>query len=702
MADWKSFEVNVPGEDLLESTRSTLEQLLIYMDILKSILNTIDIFLVDFGNPLRVLVEMLLREIEEVFLALKASQASALFHVPRPSIDPNFQLCSGYGSFTQVFKQSLLDSSDHQRPQPRKGSTKGGYVLLVTQANSPYELMSRVQNLLRFFNREFTSPRYESPRNLKVIPATEDLKLITDVASIFSESPRRVAITWNAPTSEEVPDPGFSDLVNRVAHEAVIPQYLIEKSTIDPFNARVDISDIKNPEKSGVVEFGRDVSIAGTLDQVVKREILLDCYGDPVVKFTENIIIDRTSLTGLLGNLGTYRYYDSDVTTGVDYYYRVRALSGEPRLDANGQIDWEDPVSSDGRDVPRVIWPSSSDTVVPGKATPVSTIRLTEPIEGFDVLTNIENVLLSSFSLDFHRSKTTTNQDFVGISSMLGMAGMVALKEFYALYADLSAKKASGALGGVSGITFPWDNLIVRRQSLTLADEISSCFLSGNEGLLYQFRDLMQKGGEDSLESRVAAAVESSSSYLDLVTDVISDSGTSKYQGGLAELYLSNYESDSYRTDLLQVIDLFRSVLGTGLAPDWVSVSPLRDIVPWSGQMLYELIAKIESLYESSAGVVDELNGFIDLLTRKIETLERTLEFLISLLDLVARFKIGAYCLYVPEIDGDVTDWIAALDNAGGAKPPDGTDGYSAGVALAYVAPDVKAFTTAFSLIFGG
>jgi hypothetical protein len=127
----------------------------------------------------------------------------------------------------------------------------------------------------------------------------------------------------------------------------------------------------------------------------------------------------------------------------------------------------------------------------------------------------------------------------------------------------------------------------------------------------------------------------------------------------------------------------------------------LRDIVPWSGEIIYSLLDKIQALVDAFKGVMSELNDFIGLLSRKIDTLERLLEELISVLDFIESLQIGAFVLAVPEVEGTVDNWVAAVETAGGTVPPSGPGGYSAGVALAYVGPDVTALKAAFSLIFG-
>jgi hypothetical protein len=152
---------------------------------------------------------------------------------------------------------------------------------------------------------------------------------------------------------------------------------------------------------------------------------------------------------------------------------------------------------------------------------------------------------------------------------------------------------------------------------------------------------------------------------------------------------------------MLEVVNFLKSFTLAGTPPDWVSVNPLRDIIPWSGQLLYELLDKIQGLVDAFAGVSDEISNFIDMLSQKIATLERTLEFLISILNFIEGLQLGAFILSVPEIEGDATAWISAVDTATGTVPNRGPGGYSSGVALAYVGADILAFKTAFQVIFG-
>lgn len=705
MAEWRALTVQVPGKDVLEPVRGVLEQLLILLDVLKAVLNTIKSFLIDFGNPLRILVESLIRIIEELFLSLKASGAFALYHVPNPTDDPNFQDHTGYDRFAEVFKQSLFDTKDFNRPQPRAGSTKGGFVLMMVQADSPYTLLARINTLLEFFSKKFTAPRFEAPRNVKAQPVDLEGTPLVSVASLFSERPEAIQLSWSLPTSAETPDTGFSDLVSRVASEFVPPKFLVERSTVNPASQTIDISQIKAPSAAGRVEFSRTVPVAGTSTSVSKREFLLDSYGELVVKFTESFVVDPGSVEGMLGQLGTFRYVDRNIDPDTTYYYRVRALAGNLQLD-DGQIAWGSPKNSDGREIPRIEWPAPSDEeVVVGKPSGIVSARIPTPIPDFDVIENLRRVFLVAFSSDFHR-QIRGEDDLLGTGTLVNLAGPVGGKEFFdvqsrILRAAPTIVEAIAILESDSPISFPWEHILVRKQSGRLADSMASAMIQTGGTTLERFRSLMQSVRSDlggSLEEALAF-VEDDVSTLDK-----------------ASSYVQVYNSNAHREALSEVITFLKSFTGGGITPDWVSVNPLRDIVPWAGQILYDLLDKVQSLVDAFAGVNQEIKNFVDLLTRKVETLERTLEFLVSILSLVESLKIGAYILVVPEVEGSAVEWVRTVDSASGSlplaigavdpsagnQPVRGPGGYSGGVALAYVGSDIAAFRTAFSIIFGG
>jgi|SRR5688572_8367903 len=697
MADWKSLQIEVPGKDLLEPTRNALEGLLLLLDTLKAILDTIKVFLIDFGNPIRALVEALIGLIEELLLSLKATGALALFHVPNLLEDPNFDNHRGFSAFTEVFKQSLYDSKDFNRPQPREGSTTGGFVLLLVTADAPFTLLGKIKQLMRFFNREFSSPRYESPQNLKAAPLGPGGDPILSILDVFNASPTSIGLTWDLPTSSETPDLGFNDVLSRVANELVPPNFLIEKSTeINPAAEVIDVADLLEPDKAGRVEQGVEKRVAGTASTAVQRIPLRDIYDDLVIKFTESIVVD-TAVTGVVGQLGRMRYVDADVEPGKTYYYRVRALSGSLSVTTDKQVNFASPKAEQGRAEPKVVWPSSDDdpeaVCVVGRASSIVAARLPPAAATpFDVIGNLRRVFQAAFTCDFHRN--IRGAEVVrGEESLTKLAGPIAAFSAEDLLAQIlnspgnTTQDKIQALTSVSSLELPWEDRGVRRQSARLADAVGSAFLEAGGTVLETFRSMLQAPSPVLGEATLEAALE----------ELTSTTGTDFDRGSQ---FVTAYNDDTFRKGLLDVVTLIKSFTGGGLPPDWVSVSPLRDIVPWSGEVLYSLLDKIQALVDAFNGVMSELNDFISLLSRKIDTLERLLEQLISVLDFIESLQIGAFVLVVPEVQGTVDNWVAEVDEAGGAVPPSGPGGYSAGVALAYVGPNITAIKSAFSLMF--
>ena len=55
--------------------------------------------------------------------------------------------------------------------------------------------------------------------------------------------------------------------------------------------------------------------------------------------------------------------------------------------------------------------------------------------------------------------------------------------------------------------------------------------------------------------------------------------------------------------------------------------------------------------------------------------------------------------LNVPSIEGDISNWISTIEGAQNA-PTSGPKGYTGGIMLAYLAPDITALSAALGLLF--
>jgi hypothetical protein len=723
--NWESFSIQLPGQDLLEGARSALETLMVYLEVLKAILETVKAFLVDFGNPIRALVEALIQRIIQLFEALKRTGIYGWFDVPDPTKDPNFnRFVGGFPAFTTRFKAGLYDSRDPNRPQPIPVVTKSGFVIIVADAEGPLGLIHLIKVLLDFLGKDFLAPQYLAPANYKVLPLGDDGDPILSVAKLFQDQPKSVVIEWALPPSIVPGDPGFSDLFGAIATQFIPPKFLIEKSEQNPAVGEVDISNLGDADATGqvVATIPTKFESRGKPGQDIQRKVrLTDQYYDPFFKFQKYINIDATTNTAtfILGQLGTYRYIDNDVELNKTYYYRVRAYSGS--LDISGTtINWKPPETNIIDSTVFIEWPGTDpkDAPVMGKATPVSAIRIPTYPANFDVIENLKRLFQTAFSLNFHLPppegakfdsnglpiSPTENAD-IGKGSLTTLAGPLSSFRAVPLVGDdgigstdvtaiFQPNEATGELPEL-----PWNNSLVRRNSARLANIVAGAMLEANNASA--FKALMEGAfpyGVPDVDSLTATSTSELVFEITKVQDPV-EAG----QGGVQTagvLYGDVFGNDEVRLNVLHAVNWCKSFTLGGTPPDWIQISLLRDIVPWSGQLLYNLLAMMQALLDAYQGVIDELKAFIDLLIRKIDTLEAFLAYLISILDFILSLSVGFYILSVPEVEGDVNDWVELIDNAGGTPPPSGPGGYTGGVAFAYVAIDIGPFAEAFKLIF--
>lgn len=743
-SEWKSFTIQVPGKDLLEPVRNVLETLLIFLEVLKAILETIKAFLIDFGNPIRALVEALIKLIEELFLALKQSGFFMYLDVPDPIRgSSNFDLVrGGFPAFVERFNASLFDTKDFNRPQPRPGSNKGGFVILLVDATSVYQLLAKLLRLLKFFGKGFEAPRYLAPENFRVIPVGASGDPILAAANVFTDGPiEAIQLQWTLPTTQEASDPGFGDVLQKVWNEFVPPNFLIERAEgVNPLAERLALENINSTGEVGIVEYDLPTNFEVKGQKTTRKEVLRDDSGEVMVKFESYREIPAS--TAVLGALGRYRWIDTDVEAGKEYYYRVRAFSGALDIDDNPfdpgkySISFPDSLDEANKErfasnttYPAMKWPSKdSDDVIVGKPTAV--VKGTVPVDlpDFDAVEALQRLFQAAFSLDFHLEMPpgqtfdsdgvptgATSPTSIGKGTLTNQTGILAAFESYPLIGDLASAETlneSWQPDPVTGLKpdMPWTSFNVRRQSARLADAVVTTMLDLDSSVVIGLRDLMQgplpRGSVNVIYLEDLTSLQEVVFQFTDTTTVETSTGGDLFPTIEATLesvtsYALGYTNQALRLNVLEAIRYIKNFTLGGVPPDWISVVPLRDIIPWSGAFLYDLLDKIQALLDAFSGVIEEIRNFIDLLIKKIETLENFIQYLIEILNFIESLQIGAYSLSVPDVSGSASSWAAEVNNAGGNIPPSGPGGYSAGIAMAYVAPDIEAFKTAFSLIFG-
>jgi len=723
--NWESLAIEIPGKDLLEGARAAMEALVVYLEVVKAILESVKVFLVDFGNPIKALVEAVLKLVLDLFETMKRTGMYGWFDFPNPQTDPNFKHASGgYRSFISRFKAGLYDARDPNRPQPVAGTTKGGFVLIVADTGDPLSLMRYCEVLAKFFGKEFVTPEYQAPANFKVLPVGANGDRILSITKVYQQQPTQIAVEWSLPPVSTPGDPGFSDLIEGASVNFVPPKFLIEKSVTNPAVGEVSIADLNDRSAAGPVMMSQVTQFRarGSGEYLIRRIRLMDQYGNPFLKFQYYIVIDAAEETStfLIGQLGTFRYIDSDVVPNKTYYYRVRAFSGSLAVQREPQILTFDPPKLNAIDGnPYLEWPAEdeNDKPVMGRASPIAPIMIPTYPEKFDVIETLKRLFQTAFSFNFHmplpagqeiddngEAVPPTPDTSIGKGSLQNLAGPLTAFEAIPLVGQYAgsplsvttAFQPSPATGLVP--EFPWNDSRVVRNAARLANIVGSAMLQANAAL--SFKALMEgtfPRGQPDIDRLNATNL---AELVFEITKVQDPQAAGQDIVAAGVLYSKVFEDATVRLNVVVAVDHCKAFTLVGAPPDWVQLSLLRDIAPWSGQIIYELLAKMQALTDAYSGVMAELRAFIDLIVAKIDTLERFLKHLTGILDFVESLNLGFYILNVPVTDGGVGEWISLIDNAGGTPPPSGPTGYTAGAAMAYVAADVTPYVTALDLIF--
>ena len=758
--EWKKFAFTLPGKDYLTQVRSVMETLVTWLEVLKAILETVKTFLVDFGNPIKVLVEALIKLIVTLLQSLQVSGFYAWYHSPNPFDDPSFKRHQGgFPSFAMTWKGSLHDTQDRNRPQPLPGSTKSGYILIVADTQGPTALLDLMSTLLKFFGRSFTQPVYPAPTNVKCVPVGTAGDPILQVTQVFQRQVKTLAVEWALPSNTGSGDPAFSGLPADMSKEFYPPQWLVERSA-RPIVDEVEAGYITdwNPPKVGylVKTFESEVKDPRTNKALKKTVRVVDESGEPVLLFENAFVVNGSSdvLAFVLGQLGTFRFIDNDVVFDKTYYYRVRAFSGGLKIDGvHKRINYAtENVKEDPKQRGRYVmsWPSTdpNSPVVMGKPSGVVKGRIVQLPADFDVISNLRHIFASAFSFNFHlplpaadprldpAGKQIIDADgnpqtlpqfddhgdpippldatVLGLGTLTQASGVLSSDHFTP---TTSLTGPSPIPSSVTGRypDMPWVTLRMRYQVARLATQYAAILLAAGSGQISSFRSLMQgplpEGtpttggvleGANTLEKMVFAltAYENMTSANKPSGVKTPNFGDTVVTSDTAKTYGTAFYDPIVRKNVLAAVNFVKTLGYQGQPPDWERINLIQDLIPWSGQMLYEMLGKVQGLLDAYKGVMDEIKAFISLIERKIETLEAFIQFLISILNYVEQFSAGFYLLSATGLTGSVDSWTQALDSATGTKPPSQQGGYTGGICLGYVAPDVTAFEAALKVIF--
>ncbi|MDA4133777.1 MAG: hypothetical protein OK454_11750, partial [Thaumarchaeota archaeon] len=323
--------------------------------------------------------------------------------------------------------------------------------------------------------------------------------------------------------------------------------------------------------------------------------------------------------TFLAGQLGTFRYIDNNVKVGQTYWYRVRATSGDITVNSDGSVTFMPPTTNPitGRNF--IAYPGGNPTAMVGRASPIHSATVpmyaTAP---FDVIGNLIALFETAFSLNFHQPLSPgatfagsglpiapTTDLSIGLGSLTQLAGSLTTFEAMPIVgasAGAGAKASAFSPGPTGALPqAPWQTFQVSSNSTRLAITVAGALLNSNSAPAFQhFMTLAFPRAPTPKGSGAANLSQFVLSFTAVSSDPQTMLGTLTQYGNL-------FGDPGTRLNVLAGINYVKTFLLGGVPPDWKSIQLLRDIIPWAGQLLYELIAKIQALLAAFQGLMQEI-----------------------------------------------------------------------------------------------
>jgi hypothetical protein len=332
MASWNTLSLKFdPLAPLKPPLQAVLTLLEVVEAILEALLAIIKAFLLDFGNPLKALIALLLAAIRAIINQLKATGFSILVVHPDFSRQDFAQvLLSASGSYPR-FESKVIskfyDSSDVFRPQYPPGSSVAMLVFYIG-TDSPGDLLLQLFALLRLINTPTVVTALPAPVSVKVNPVRKSGSPVANFAGLFDPEVLQdsLVVEWQMP--ENPGGTGALGFVNSMVsfyNSFRFPNFIIERSET-PQGELVEKEVNTAVEGKSIKAVTTKYKLASPNTKVQVREPNGTVYRN----FKKKIKVTGADLVAGAFT-GTYRYIDKDgLQPGTPYFYRVRAYFGDP------------------------------------------------------------------------------------------------------------------------------------------------------------------------------------------------------------------------------------------------------------------------------------------------------------------------------------------------------------------------------------
>jgi hypothetical protein len=332
MASWNTLSLKF---DPLAPLKPPLQAVLVILEVVEAILEAllaiIKAFLLDFGNPLKALIALLLAAIRAIINQLKATGFSILVVHPDFSRQDFAQIllsASGsYPRFESKVVSKFYDSSDVFRPQYPPGSSVAMFVFYIG-TDSPGDLITQLFALLRLINTPAVLSALPAPVSVKVNPVRKSGSPVANFAGLFDSKETlndQLVVEWQMPTNPGGSGAfGFVNAMTSFYNSFRFPNFIVERSET-PQGELVQ-SEVNTPVAGKQI---KQITTKYKLASPETKVSVKEPNGTVYRNFKKKIKVSGADLAeGAF--VGTYRYIDKDgLKPGTPYYYRVRAYFGD-------------------------------------------------------------------------------------------------------------------------------------------------------------------------------------------------------------------------------------------------------------------------------------------------------------------------------------------------------------------------------------
>lgn len=698
MASWDSVQLKF---DPLSPLKPPLQSALVVLEaveaVLEALVDLIKTFLLDFSNPIRAIIALLLAAIRTIINQIKSAGFSFLVVHPdfsRQDFAQVMQSVSGsYPSFENKVVQKFYDDSDIFRPSYPPGSAVGMLVLYIGSEDAE-NLILQLFALLRLINSPQIITALAPPIGVTVNPARKSGDPVANFRGLFdSDISKSLVVEWRMPTNPSANQtPSFANSLVGFYRSFTFSKFIVERS--------------ENPQ-GNIVPFTMETStIGGNISATAEKYGMPPPQTDVVVQEPNGSVyrnfpvkqnVSGTRLT--TGSFkGVYRFVDDDpsLIQGQPYYYRVRAYFGDASnyISKVTQDDIKELVQT-GTDQPIMKFGSN---VTMGPPSGVARGFVPRRVTGFydhniydTVYDTVKVAILLNMELPGAIIEATPAQidQRTGWGIVSAIAGQispikVARKTSNKLKSDplfktISRRASNQSLTNLysqpklmSILAGQWNDVLKDVVSRILETEFIWSFPS----VIGKYNDNSEKKVQDYLSFETSnGGYVNGQKKVDGPYPVTSF----KFEGTQIEVTVAEREkiANYLRTAL-------SSLGGSASYLSWYSVT-IGDLFPAFVPYLFDFEQYILALLKALDSILQIIIDIIETIIQKIQSLEQLLRQLLAILDLLD-IDVSVGVLVSSTANGSVDSLVESLQTSEN-KPFGSTFGFHSGMVMTFGGP---------------